>query len=130
MKKSHFIIIPAIILLAVGYRFTQIIPGNFGTGEIIESPNKQYSATANEWFSESFWGKERHWFEFIVKDTFSGEVLQKLETDPIAGLYFGSRSNHRVTCWSEDSTEVVFIFPEVEIKMKLILESDSEKSSN
>ena len=111
--------------LAVAYRFIQIIPANVGTGESRESTDKKYQATAYDWSSESFFGKKRHWFEFKIEDTQSGQVIQKLETDPIKGPYFGSRSSHSVVHWKDDSTEVVFTFPSIKIKMRVKPEKDS-----
>ena len=120
------IIISSIILLAVAYRFIQIVPGNVGTGEIRESPNRKYRATASDWASESFWGQKRRWFEFKIEDATSGRAIRGLETDPIAGPYFGSRSSHRVIFWNEDSTEVTFEFPGIDIKMRVESGEDSD----
>lgn len=117
--KRILVALPIIVILAAAYRFTQILPGNVGTGETKESPNKKYQATAYNWSSESFWGKERYWFEFKVEDAQSGQIIQKLETDPIEGPYFGSRSSHSVIQWQEDSTEVIFEFPGIDIKMRV-----------
>ena len=128
MKKILIIIAIAIILivfvLAVAYRFIQIIPGNVGTGETRESPDKKYQATAYDWSSESFWGKTRYWFEFKIEETQTGRVLQRIETTPIQGPYFGSRSSHRVVRWTDDSTQVVFKFPSVDIKMRVKPDKD------
>lgn len=119
MKKILIILSLVIVILAVAYRFVQIIPGNVGTGETRESPDQEYQATAYDWSSESFFGRKRRWFEFRVEDAQSGEVIQSLETDPIEGPYFGSRSDHRVVHWKADSTEVVFKFPSIDIKMRV-----------
>ena len=125
MKKGIIVIASIVIGLAVAYRFIQILPGNVGTGETRESPDKKYQATAYDWSSESFWGTKRHWFEFKIEEVTSGRTVQKLETDPIAGPYFGSRSSHRVVHWKDDSTEVIFRFPHIDISMRVEPEKDS-----
>jgi hypothetical protein len=123
-----------IVVAGVSYRFLQVLPGNIGTGEIIKSPNGKYQAVANDCHSESFWGKKRHWYEFKIEEVASGKIIQRLETDPIDGPYFGSRSKHKVTFWSDDSKEVVFKFPKINIKMRLeentMANKDSGNSEN
>ena len=123
--KKVLIILSLIIVLAGAYRFIQTTFSTIGTGETCESPDKKYLATAYEWSSESFWGERRYWFEFKVEDTQFGQVIQRLETDPIDGPCFGSRSSHRVVYWNDDSTEVIFTFPSVDIKMRVDPGEDS-----
>lgn len=110
--------------MVVAYRYVQTLASSVGTGETRKSPDKQYQATAYDWTSVSFWGQERHRFEFKVEDTASGQVIQRLETDPIPGPYFGSRSSHSVVHWCQDSTEVLFKFPDIDIKMKVAPQGD------
>ncbi|MBN2713637.1 MAG: hypothetical protein JXR97_14545 [Planctomycetes bacterium] len=120
------IIVWITIVLTVIYRFIQIIPENVGTGETKKSPDNNYQATAYAWSSESFWGEKRSWFEFKIEDVKSGNVVQKLETDPIAGPYFGSRSSYRIIYWKDDSSEVIFKFPYIDIKMRIKPEEEKQ----
>ncbi|UCG47888.1 MAG: hypothetical protein JSU94_20715 [Phycisphaerales bacterium] len=124
MKKRIPILVTLAIIVAAGYRYISIIPENVGTGETAKSPNGRYEASAMEWHSESFWGRKRHWLRFEIKDVKSGAVVNTLETTPIEGPYFGSRSDHRVVFWSDDSREVRFVFPTVEIKMAVEADDD------
>jgi hypothetical protein len=115
VKKSIAIIF--IVLFAVVFRFGQIFLSKVGTGECIESPNKKYEADVMDYSSKRFWSKECRWFEFELRSK-DGKILRYLKTDPIEGPYFGSRSSHKIVFWKEDSSEVVFKFPDVEIKFK------------
>jgi hypothetical protein len=119
MNKVVIIIIClAVLAVGVAYRFVQIIPRNMGTGESKPSPNNEFIATAFDWSSESFFGKTRFWYEFKIENKNSHELIQQIETTPIPGPYFGSRSSHSVINWNENSSEVVFTFPTLELKMK------------
>lgn len=123
MKKP--LIVGAIVVLvavAIAYRVLQITVNKFGTGESKESPDKKYEATVHEYWSESFWGTKRHWYEFGMKEMQFGEIIQKLETEPIKGPYFGSRSGHSIITWGTDSSAATFNFPGITITMDVEIE--------
>ena len=85
-----------------------------GTGESKSSPDGSYEASVTDWYDESFFGESRRWFEFKI----AGETEQQVITGPIPGPHFGSRSEHTVICWAEDSSFVKFVFPTTEIMLK------------
>lgn len=126
---KQFIIALVLFFLIIGgvvYRYIQLIPRNVGIGEVGESPDKRYEARATDYYSESFWGHTRHWFQFEIASVRTGLVLQSLETTPIEGADLESRSGRRVIHWAEDSNDVTFTFPTVDITMRLRPKKDPE----
>lgn len=118
IKKRYSALIILIIILGAifaTYRCFIVSTSLVGTGESQVSPNGQYEATAYEWHQESFWGEKKTWFKFSLSKVDSKAVLQALETTPIKGPYFGSRSSHKVVKWHESSTAVNFEFPNTTI---------------
>jgi hypothetical protein len=86
MKKG--LAVAAVIVVlggAVCFRYMQVTVNHMGTGETLPSPNKKYEATAYAWWSESFWGNTRHWFEFSIRDVRFGNTIQTIDTAPING---------------------------------------------
>jgi len=125
MKKILAIVALVILLCgAAGARYLQVAVNHIGTGETVASPNEKYDATAHAWWSESFLGSKRHWFEFGVRNAHSGNIIRIIETPPIKGPQFGSRSSHSVIKWKETSDAVTFTFPDVEIRMMVHPDSD------
>ena len=125
MKKILAIVALVVLLCgAAGARYLQVAVNHIGTGETVTSPDKKYEAAARAWWSESFWGSKRHWFEFSVRNARSGNIIRTIETTPIKGPPFGSRSSHSVIKWKETSDAVTFTFPDIEIQMTVHPDSD------
>ena len=83
------------------------------------SQNKLRSPTAEAIFSEyeeSFFGQKKQWFEFKV---IGNNQTQKFTTSPITKIFFGSRAGNQVIYWEPDSSAVKFVFPEMEIRVKV-----------
>lgn len=99
--------------LLIGQRW--IGSQTFGTGECRPSPDTRYMACVHSYTKDSFWtGKTRHWFEFRLTGP---DLDDTLTTSPIAGPYFGSRSNHQVVFWQPDSRAVRFVFPNATLRI-------------
>lgn len=121
MTKKRIIIASLfvfIIVISIIYRYIQVYPYPIGTGEESTSPNGKYIASITSYNDMDFWGRETSWFEFELTNKSENSVIHRLKTEPIPGPYFGSRSSHNVIFWSEDSKEVKYIFPAIDICIK------------
>lgn len=110
---TSLFLVGLLITFFAGWRVLQVMAYPIGTGESRMSPDGRYEAHVTDWYDESFFGSQRHWFEFSITRGSS----QRLITDPIPGPYFGSRSSHKVIYWDDSSSSVRFVFPTMEIKM-------------
>ena len=117
MRKLFIFIAIILVISSVIYRWIQILP--FGTGDEAVSPDGRYKALVTRWYEESFFVKSLTKDEFIVEQVSNSKVVQKLIMEPIPNAIFGSRTDTEVIFWAGDSTEVVYVFPEVEIKIKI-----------
>jgi hypothetical protein len=108
-------IILFIFILIVIYRYISLLSGNIAMGEYSTSPNGIYEANVMNWHRESFFGTKRQWFEFTIVGK---NQTQKFTTSPINDGFLESRQN-KVIHWELDSSAVKFVFPEMEIRMKV-----------
>lgn len=112
---TAFLFLAAMIVLGfAGRRALQVMAFPIGSGESKKSPDGRFEAHVTDWYAESYFGQQRHWFEFKI----SGGRSPRLVTDPVPGPYFGSRSTNTVIEWAEDSSFVRFVFPTMELRMK------------
>lgn len=119
MKKIKILVIILVIVMfcGVGYRYLQILPYPFGSGEEAKSPDGHYIGGVMDFYDENFWGYSSHWYEFKLQEANGGQI-RFWKTDSIPSAYFGSRSDVNIVHWESDSSAVRFTFPGIEVIMK------------
>ncbi|MCK5617600.1 hypothetical protein KAR91_87860 [Candidatus Pacearchaeota archaeon] len=123
MKKYAiiFIVIIWLIIFSVAVRHCQMQPNPCGGGQQLESPDSKYLAGASLMHEKYFWGNEREYYEFRVEDKEDfTKVIKKIQMDiPEGQVPFQMRSNAKIIFWAEDSSEVTYIFQDIELKLKI-----------
>lgn len=115
-KRKILIIFFTLLFLMIVYRHIYVLTGNICTGEYRKSPDGVYQADVMDCYSESFFGQKKQWFEFKI---IGNNQTQKFTTSPITKIFFGSRAGNQVVYWEPDSSAVKFVFPEMEVKVKV-----------
>jgi hypothetical protein len=100
------ILLFALALGAVTYRYLQIWPYPMGGGRYEDSPNGLFTASASNLYDENFWGNSRNYYEFEVQDT-NGTVLRSVQI-PQPPNPVGFRGGNGRIMWAADSKSVSF----------------------
>jgi hypothetical protein len=103
-----YLVLVAVLLIAAGYRFLQMLPYPMGGGQYKESPDKQFTAHASSLTDRSFFGGERNYYEFIIEAGPRQRVRRLVIDEPPEGM-IGWRDEGTIQ-WAEDSSTVTFSF--------------------
>ena len=109
MKKKIAIILPALLLLAVIARLTQMALGSSGEGNGAESPDKKFFAHAESFYTSRFWGGTHNYYEFTIMPTPKGRPIHHIVMDEPPQGMFGVRQDDWIQ-WSADSSSVTYSF--------------------
>jgi hypothetical protein len=125
------IIITVILLVCVVLRLGLIIEPVAGCCGF-ESPDGVYMASALNLVDEDFWGNTREYYEFSVENK-NGELIEgvRLETKIIKPqIQMGYAAKEKIIIWSSDSTEVTFDLQNIELKLKVNKNTETEEDSH
>jgi hypothetical protein len=121
MKKIVLIAMVVLLLLAAAWRWVYILPYPLGGGQYQASPDGKFEAHASNLTDKTFWGGERHYYEFSVyPQGRSSEDIRTVRMDHLPGVPpFPMRGDRKIILWSPDSTSVTFAFQDIELKLNL-----------
>jgi hypothetical protein len=109
VKKLITIVVVGLILLIIaGYRYWQVFPYPMGGGQIQQSPNKQFRASASTLTDRYFFGGERRYYEFLIETDPRERLRRIVIEEPPEGL-IQWRGNGTIV-WAADSSAVTFTF--------------------
>ena len=123
MKKLIPIVLVVLLLLGAAWRWIQVLPYPMGGGQYQASPDGKLVAHASDLTDKTFWGGERHYYEFAVRpkgQMRSSADIKIVRMDHLPGvLPFPMRSDQKIILWSPDSKSVTFAFHDIELKLNL-----------
>ena len=110
MKKCIIILVVvfALLLVAVVYRFVQVLPYPMGGGQYKESPDKRFTAHASSLTDRSFSGGERRYYEFTIEAGPRQRVRRLVIDAPPEGM-IGWREEGTIQ-WAADGSTVTYSF--------------------
>jgi hypothetical protein len=110
VKTKNIILLTtaALLLLAVAYRFLQILPYPMGGGRYDESPDKQYVADAYDLTDRYFLGGEKSYYEFTIKSS-GGQRLRHVVLETPQETMISWRDEGAMQ-WTTNSSAVTFSF--------------------
>jgi hypothetical protein len=103
-----FLVLVAVLFLAAGYRFVQVLPYPMGGGQYKESPDKRFTAHASSLTDRSFFGGERRCYEFTIETGPRQRVRRLVIDEPPEGM-IGWRDEGTIQ-WAADSSAVTYSF--------------------
>ena len=121
-KKSICIIniISLLLIGLVGLRFLQILPLKYGVYQHLESPNGLYEATVRSYHKKCFWGNRKEHYMFEIMNTATGNIIHNIWMMPNKNKpRFDIRGEDNIITWSSNSSEVTFVFQEIEFKFRV-----------
>ena len=84
----------------------------------MKSPNGLYEATVRSYHKKCFWGKKREYYRFGIQNTATGNAVHSIRMIPNKPR-FDMREEDNIITWSSDSSEVTFVFQEIEFKFRV-----------
>ena len=110
MKKIIILllVLVALLFLAAGYRFMQVLPYPMGGGQHRESPDKRFTAHAASMTDRGFFGGERHYYEFTIEADSRQRVRRLVIDEPPEGMI--SWRGEGTIQWAADSSAVTYGF--------------------
>jgi hypothetical protein len=106
------------LVLLIGYRLLKTLP--IGGFQYLNSPNSEYTAYAKDFWNGDFWGRPEQYYEFEITNNTTGKSVRKLRMKPLDETpMFDMREGGNIIIWSSDSSEVVFAFQDIELKLKV-----------
>lgn len=119
MKKKIiiFAILSLLPVLAVAYRFFQLLPYPMGGGKYVESPDKRFTARASSLTDRDFFCGERRYYEFIIDLNPSQRIRRIVIPEPKEGM-IGWRDEGTIQ-WATDGSSVTYTFKETQLTLKM-----------
>lgn len=118
--KRVFLTAFLVLLGLVGLRFFLMMAGSRGGGQSLNSPNGLYKANAMSVSMKRFWGGRKEYYEFWITKNATGDSLRSVRIEPLdKKRLFWMRGGDKIITWAPDSSEVVFAFQDVELKLKV-----------
>jgi len=123
MKNRIFLAIAVASVLLLGaviYRDVQVAIYPTGGGQLQESPDGRFEASAFLLYDEDFWGHRRQYYELQLADKTSRKPIKTVTTDlPLDQRHPPMRGGKRVISWTPDSSEATFTIPCMVLKLKV-----------
>jgi hypothetical protein len=94
------------------------LPLKSGVYQHFESPKGLYEAKVRSYHKKCFWGNRKEHYMFSIMNTATGNIIHNIWMMPNKPR-FDIRGEDNIITWSSNSSEVTFVFQEIEFKFRV-----------